>query len=284
MDYLDLQRKILIEDTRATLLNASRSTGDYKDQSLGKNRYMRRQYSQIKKDPKTYSKLNMDQFFKQDILELKIPVQGETDSYIVSVKLHGACAELARRIKVNKNIFEFKVVLQALKRIFDTTDIYINCTCKDYYYTYKHWNIVKNVDTEDSRKDPGPGKRIRNPQDEKGRGCKHCLLVLENTNWLVEAAKVINDYIRNVENKLTAAFLSILFPKLYGCPAEQMVEKNLIDTDKYLENSSGLIDAINAYSKQGKQKTEQPEETIEEPEEPEESDDEVAEAAEDTNE
>lgn len=82
----------------------------------------------------------------------------------------------------------------------------------------------------------------------------------------MEAAKVINDYIRNVENKLTAAFLSILFPKLYGCPAEQMVDKNLIDTDKYLENSSGLIDAINAYSKRGKQKTEQPEETIEAPE------------------
>lgn len=83
----------------------------------------------------------------------------------------------------------------------------------------------------------------------------------------MEAAKVINDYIRNVENKLTAAFLSILFPKLYGCPAEQMIDKNLIDTDKYLENSSGLIDAINAYSKQGKQKIEQPEETIEVPEE-----------------
>lgn len=110
------------------------------------------------------------------------------------------------------------------------------------------------------------------------------MLVLENTNWLVEAAKVINDYIRNVENKLTAAFLSILFPKLYGCPAEQMVEKNLIDTDKYLENSSGLIDAINAYSKQGKQKAEQPEETVEEPEELEAEAAEAAdEVADDTN-
>lgn len=86
----------------------------------------------------------------------------------------------------------------------------------------------------------------------------------------MEAAKVINDYIRNVENKLTAAFLSILFPKLYGCSAEQMVEKDLIDTDEYLENSSGLIDAINAYSKQGKQEVKQPEEIIEEPEESEE--------------
>lgn len=97
---------------------------------------------------------------------------------------------------------------------------------------------------------------------------------------MIEAAKVINDYIRNVENKLTAAFLSILFPKLYGCSAEQMVDKNLIDTDKYLENSSGLIDAINAYSKQGKQKTERAEETVEEPEE---SDNETAEAIEETN-
>lgn len=138
MDYLDLQRRIIIEDTRAQLLGQSRNAGPYVDQSRGFNRDQRKKYSQIKKDPKTYSKLNMDQFFKQDILELKIPVQGETDSYIVSVKLHGVCAELARRIKANKDIFEFKVVLQALKRIFDTTDVYINCTCKDYYYTYKH--------------------------------------------------------------------------------------------------------------------------------------------------
>lgn len=101
----------------------------------------------------------------------------------------------------------------------------------------------------------------------------------------MEAAKVINDYIRNVENKLTAAFLSVLFPKLYGCPAEQMVEKNLIDTDKYLENSSGLIDAINAYSKQGKQKAKQPEESVEEPvdAETDEINDEVEEAAEEAD-
>lgn len=138
MDYLDLQRKIIVEDTRAQLLGQSRNAGPYVDQSRGVNRNERKRYSQIKKDPKTYSKLNMDQFFKQDILELKIPVQGETDSYIVSIKLYGVCAELARRIKANKDIFEFKVVLQALKRIFDTTDVYINCTCKDYYYTYKH--------------------------------------------------------------------------------------------------------------------------------------------------
>lgn len=277
MDYLDLQRKILTEETRAQLLGQSRNAGPYVDQSRGVNRDQRKKYSQIKKDPKAYSTLNMDQFFKQDILELKVPVVGETNEYLVTLRFSGVCAELQRLLKLNKYKYEYKVVLQALRNIFGRADIYTSCTCPDHLYTFKHWNILRGVDTAGTAGDPGPGKGIRNPKDQDGRGCKHCLLVLDNTEWLLQVAKVIDQYIRDMETKLSTAFLSVIFPKLYGVPADQMVDKNLINTSKYLENSNGLIDAISAYSDQEKQKAEQPEETIEVSEGPD------AEAVGDTN-
>jgi hypothetical protein len=36
------------------------------------------------------------------------------------------------------------------------------------------------VSVDDTSNDPGPGKGIANPNDSKGRGCKHILLVLAN--------------------------------------------------------------------------------------------------------
>lgn len=44
-------------------------------------------------------------------------------------------------------------------------------------------------------------------------------------------------------------FLKIIFPKLYGIPADEMVEEDLIDDEKYLDSSAGLIDAINDYGR-----------------------------------
>ena len=51
------------------------------------------------------------------------------------------------------------------------------------------------------------------------------------------------------EEHLQKAFLKVIFPKLYGVTADEMVEQNLIDTDEYLDSSAGLIDAINEYGR-----------------------------------
>ena len=44
-------------------------------------------------------------------------------------------------------------------------------------------------------------------------------------------------------------FLKIIFPKLYGIPADEMVEEDLIHDEKHLDSSAGLIDAINEYGR-----------------------------------
>ena len=269
--------ELLLEDTRTMLVSKSRSVGTYQDTSRGKNRFERKKYSQVAKTVKQYNKIDMNQLFKEDILEVSIPVVGEHDSYTVSIKMEGVVKEIAANIKNNKNQLEYRTVIQAITKVFNSSNIYVKCTCKDYKYRFAHWNIVNNVSVDDSASDPGPGRGIANPKDDKGRGCKHILLVLANGDWLMKVASVINNYIHYAEEHLQKPFLKLIFPKLYGYPAEEMVEQGLVETDEYLDSTTGLIDAINAYGKNrgkytagsnknpvtgtgGKQKTAKPEE------------------------
>ena len=239
----------LHEDTRTMLVSKSRNAGSYIDQSRGKNRFERKKLSKIAKTVKQYNQIDMNKFFKEDLLEVKIPVQGETDQYTVSVRLSGIVNEIAKNIKNNQNKFEYRTVIQAITKVFNTGNVYVKCNCDDYKYRFAHWNIVNNVSFDDSASDPGPGKGIRNPNDDKGRGCKHVLLVLANGDWILKVASVINNYIHYAEEHLQKAFLKVIFPKLYGITADEMVEQNLIDTDEYLDSSAGLIDAINEYGR-----------------------------------
>ena len=239
----------LHEDTRTMLVSKSRNAGSYIDQSRGKNRFERKKLSKIAKTVKQYNQIDMNKFFKEDLLEVKIPVQGETDQYTVSVRLSGIVNEIAKNIKNNQNKFEYRTVIQAITKVFNIGNVYVKCNCDDYKYRFAHWNIVNNVSFDDSASDPGPGKGIRNPNDDKGRGCKHILLVLANGDWILKVASVINNYIHYAEEHLQKAFLKVIFPKLYGITADEMVEQNLIDTDEYLDSSAGLIDAINEYGR-----------------------------------
>ena len=248
--YIQIKKSdILLEDTRTLLVSKSRSAGVYKDQTRGKNRFDRKKYSQVAKTVKQYNKIDMNRLWKEDILEVSIPVVGEHDSYTVSVKMEGVVKEIAANIKNNKNQLEYRTIVQAITKIFNSSNIWVRCTCPDYKYRFAHWNIVNNVSVDDSSSDPGPGRGIVNPKDDKGRGCKHVLLVLANGDWLMKVASVINNYIHYAEEKLQKPFLKLIFPKLYGYPAEEMVEQGLVDSDEYLDSSAGLIDAINDYGK-----------------------------------
>lgn len=253
--YTIMESTTLNEDTRTLLVSKSRSTGSYKNQMRGKNRFERKKHSKIAKTVKQYNKIDMNKLFKEDILEVAIPVTGETDNYTVSIRMEGIIAEIAKNIKNNKNKLEYRTIVQSITKIFNTSNIFVKCTCPDYKYRFAHWNIVNKVSVDDSSKDPGPGKGIRNPNDQLGRGCKHVLLVLANGDWVMKVASVINNYIHYAEKKLQKPFLKLIFPKLYGIPADEMLEQDLIDDDKYLDSSEGLIDAINEYGKRRGQYT-----------------------------
>ena len=239
----------LHEDSRTLLVSKSRSVGPYKDQMRGKNRFERKKHSQIAKTVKQYNKIDMNKLFKEDILEIAIPVTGETDSYTVSIRMEGVVAEIARNIKNNKNKLEFRTIVQSLTKVFNSANIFVKCTCPDYKYRFAHWNIVNRVSVDDTSKDPGPGKGIRNPNDSLGRGCKHVLLCLANGDWIMKVASVINNYIHYAEEKLQKPFLKLIFPKLYGIPYDEAAENDLLPDDFELDSSTSIIDTINEYGK-----------------------------------
>lgn len=243
--YLEL----LLEDNRVSLLGQSRNAGAYKNQERGKNRFERKKYSKIANAVKNYNEINMNSLFKQDILLVNIPVVGENDEYIVTIKLEGVVAEIQKNIKNNSNKLEYRTIIQALTKVFNTSDVYIKCSCPDAKYRFAHWNIIKNVSVDDSSADPGPGKGIANPNDDKGRGCKHMLLVLANGDWMMKVASVINNYCHFLSEKRPDAFLKLVFPKLYGVPADEAEQNDIVADQEELETGKDLIDIINEYGR-----------------------------------
>jgi len=248
----DLFKQFFTEDTRMQLVSTSRNAGPYKNQKYGKNRFERKKLSKIARTVKQYNKIDMNQLFKNDVLEVEIPVIGESDEYLVTVRMDGVIAELAKILKNNKFKLEYKIVVQALTKIFNSADLQINCTCPDHKYHFSHWNIIRGVSTLDSAHDPGQGKGIANPNDDQGRGCKHSLLVLNNGDWILKVASVINNYIHYMSEKSQKLFLKLIFPKLYGITSDEMVDQDLLDKETLqdcLDSNESFIDAINEYGK-----------------------------------
>ena len=249
LERKSITESILKEDNRVSQINQSRGKGPYKDQSQGKNRFERKRLSHVANTVSQYNKIDMNKLFKQDSLEVVVPVIGETDTYNVTVRMDGVIAEIRKEIKNNHNKLEYKVVVKAVTKVFNVTDVYTKCTCDDFKYNFAHWNIIKNVSVDDTAHDPGPGKGIRNPNDDKGRGCKHILLVLANGDWMLKVASVINNYIHYAEEKIRKAFIKLIFPKIYGVTIDEASSAGLIDEETDLASTPDIIDAINEYGK-----------------------------------
>lgn len=243
--YLNL----LLEANRTSIISQSRNAGIYKNKERGKNRFERKKYSKIANAVKNYNEIDMNSLFKQDILLVNIPVVGESDEYTVTIKLEGVVAEIQKNIKNNGNKLEYRTIIQALTKVFNITDVYIKCSCPDAKYRFAHWNIVNNMSVDDSSKDPGPGKGIANPNDDKGRGCKHMLLVLANGDWMMKVASVINNYCHFLSEKKPEAFLKFVFPKLYGVPADEAEQNGIVADNEELETGKDLINIINEYGR-----------------------------------
>ena len=255
MKHQTLQEQCLIElyklteANRTQFITQSRNVGAYKDQSRGKTRFERKKYSKIANAVKNYNEINMNDLWKSDILQVNIPVVGETDEYTVTIKLEGVVAEIQKNIKNNGNKLEFRTVIQSLTKVFNTSDVWVKCTCDDFKYRFAHHLIVNGMSVDDSSKDPGPGKGIANPKDDQGRGCKHVLHCLANGNWMMKVASVIMNYCHFLSEKKPDAFLKLIFPKIYGVPAEEAAKNDLVENNEDLETGKDLIDVINEWAK-----------------------------------
>lgn len=243
----------LNEDTRTQLTSKSRNADNYKNPVRGKNRWERKKYSKVATQVKSYNNINMNDFFKKDLLTINIPVTGETNDYTVTFQLDGVMSELARNVKSNKNIFEYRSVVQALTKVFNTADIKVKCTCNDFKYRYQHQLIINNNNVDGTDKDPGPGRT--GMANTSGKGCKHVLLALANLDWVMKVASCIKNYISYMDENKHQLFIKVIFPKLYGITADEAIENGIVPEDTDLETDKNTIETINDWAKnRGKMK------------------------------
>jgi len=124
-----IREQLLLEKNRKDLIDKSKKSDQYKDTSKGKNRWERRNHSRIAASVADYNKIDMNAFWKGDILEFGINVHGETDDYVVTVIFEHILDEIRQQIKMNNMKLEFKCILKALVKVFNSDDVYIHCTC-----------------------------------------------------------------------------------------------------------------------------------------------------------
>lgn len=237
----------LKEDTRNQLVSKSKSVDIYKHNIRGKNRFERKKFSKIATQVKNYNNINMDDFFKADLLTINIPVTGETSEYDVTLKVDGVVTEIAKNIKNNNNKLEYRTIVQALTKVFNMNQLKVKCSCEDFKYRYAHALIISGDSVDGSDKDPGPGKT--GMANSAGKGCKHVLLVLNNLDWAMKVASVINNYINYMAEHKRKLFLKFIFPKLYGITAEEAIDENIVPEDTKLETDKNIIDIVNQWGR-----------------------------------
>lgn len=252
----ELTEALLQEKKRQELINKSRKGREYskKNQARGKNRWERRRYSQVANSIRDYNSIDMNAFFKGDILDFKIKIKGETDDYIVTVTFEHILRNLQQEIKGNNNKLEFKCVLRALLRSFNGEDVYVSCTCPDFQYRFAH-NATKNQYNSGAPEVRPNRFDWTNSNDDMGAGCKHINLVLSNTDWMMKIASVINNYIKWTKENMTRNYADIIFPAVYGMPYNKAVQLSLFDDpddNGYLPSDQEILNKVIDKSLKGR--------------------------------
>lgn len=253
-----LNESLLLEKTRQELINKSKSSDEYDSAARkGQNRWTRRKFSQIATSVRDYNRIDMDAFFKGDILEFGVKVHGETDDYVVTVLFENILHDLQQEVKSNGNKLEFKCVLRSLLKSFNSENCYVSCTCPDWKYRQSYWATVnqQNSGAPETRKPKpqGQGGTVgANVNDTKGAGCKHINLVLANADWMMKIASVINNYIKWCKENMQRNYADYIFPQVYGMKYDKAVQLSLFDDMD--DEDSGLLPKPKAIYDAGEKK------------------------------
>lgn len=231
--------KFLQEDKRTQLI-AQGKRGE-REKTDGKTRYEKRVKSRFSSATREYNQIDMNQLFKDNILTVLIPVRGETDDYFVKIKFGGFLDILRKRLEQQDNILNLRSVIRALLDAFNSDDVYIHCSCPDWKYRMAFWATVTDILSGDPENRPS---KITNPKNTLGPGCKHVMLVLANTSWLIKVASVVHNYVKYFEKNKKQQYADILYPAIFGKEYEEPVQLSFDDSDE-LESDTQIIDDAN---------------------------------------
>lgn len=231
----ELSLEALHEDTRSQLIDKSKAS------QKGRQRFNKRTKSSLSSSVSQYNEIDMNKLFKDNILTVGIKIKGETDDYVVTIKFGGFLDFLNQEVVRNDGVLDLRGITVALVRAFNSDNVYIRCSCPDFYYRFGYWDTVKNIITGTPQNIPSP---ITNPDNKLGASCKHILLVLSNTSWLVKIASVINNYVKYMERNYKSAYSNVIYPAIYKKKYEEPVQTSIFDKD-VLDTDKETIDISN---------------------------------------
>lgn len=244
-----MKRPILLEDNRAKLKAGGKKGANYSptNRHRGRNRHERRVHSKLASSVKQFNSINMDKFFKEDILDVNIDVKGETNVYVVRMSFMGTLDELHNYMQAQKiEVVTKEVILKALMRSFNRDDVYIRCSCPDFRYRFAYWATRNNLIIGDPETIPSDET---NPNNDKGPGCKHILLALNDASWLIKVASVIYNYINYMRNHNARLYQKFIYPAIYQKPFEFQQLDLIDDEDDIIDSEKETIDTANAEAR-----------------------------------
>lgn len=214
----------LQEKSRSDLLSKSMTAKPTK--SYNTTRFERRKLQTMKTSASIFNKLDMNSVFKSDALSLEIPVEGETNTYTVTILFDGICKDIQRELKKNDYNLEFKVIYKAIVRAIKNQNMFIGCTCKDYKFRFQYIATKERYNALQAQLVPATQT---NPNNDQGAGCKHILKVLDDLSWAMQLATALNNYILYMKKNKQKLFNDIMFRSIYGMPYRSAVEKRIIE-------------------------------------------------------
>ena len=182
----------------------------------------------------------MNSLFKEDILTVGIEVQGETDTYTVTISFGGFLTEVQRYLQRGDPL-SLKVIIRALINAFNGDNVYVRCDCPDFYYRFGYF-LSKN-DIIYGERQPIPSD-ITNPDNDLGCGCKHVMLVLANHMWLLKVASTVWNYVNYMEKNRPKLYQTIIYPAIYDKEYEA-VQLDIFDDEDELQTDTKTIDTAN---------------------------------------
>lgn len=133
---------------------------------------------------------------------LTVPIK--IKDYVVTIHISGILKEVSEELdKSGKRLPDRSMMYHILRKVVDTSNVYVNCTCPDFAYRHSFWSS-KN-DYKYGKPETRPSN-ITNP-DNKGSACKHILAALVRpSQWLKYAAGWINTIVRAyIQNRVDIA-------------------------------------------------------------------------------
>lgn len=214
----------LQEKSRSDLLSKSMTAKPTK--AYNTTRFERRKLQTMKTSSSIFNKLDMNSVFKSDALSLEIPIEGETNTYTVTILFDGICKDIQRELKKNDYNLEFKVIYKAIVRAIKNQNMFIGCTCKDYKFRFQYIATKERYNALQAQLVPATQT---NPNNDQGAGCKHILKVLDDLSWAMQLATALNNYILYMKKNKQKLFNDIMFRSIYGMPYRSAVEKGIIE-------------------------------------------------------